>query len=910
VFGGSRTDSVTAIATDPSGFVITGGITSSFDFPVTDGSRNTATQFSASPDDGAGWAPVSNLPAGTPIDFQMDTGIPAVWYAASTQGLFKSTDQGATWTEIGPHTIAGCGPGCVTGIAINPAQPSILYARSYLGLLKSTDSGATWSTLSPPTNNPNPFSYVTLDPFQPDHVFTGIGGIYNYRSFDGGMTWSAINEPAPHPGDSCGNSLTFDRVAPGLAYLANHCDLFVSSDGGVSWQVLATPFARNPARAVTHPTRGGTVYVIAGQGLYGSTDAGNSWTVFYGYNYGAGPTTVAVDPAHPDTILTSDARSVDGGMTWSPLPLGRSADAILFDRANPGRVIVSSSGASTGFLAKVNSAGNIMAATYLGGQGATTVAGVTTDGDGSIYVTGTTRSFDFPITPGSYQSRMPFIGAVPFAAKLDASLNLVYATFVPGIVQVSGIAVDRAGSAVIVGWNLVLLGCQVLKLTPDGMVASFLVQFAQTCSAVAVDPSNNIVVTGSNGHGFVAKFDTSGMLLFLQTVGTDPRDVPLSLAVDAFGAIYLTGDTTSTSFPVTAGAYQSRAGTNCSFGSPGGGFLGPGIGISITQNLYVNKFDPGGNLIDSTYLGTGCDTVRSVAVDGSGKIWLTGTSGNQFPQVMPFESGPAGGGHKAFVAGLNADGASLALSSYFGSAVVITVDRFGNIWVGGTQGGHASLGKIQTQYPEPLAIRTAGNLFGRRDGPVSPGQLTLINVDGLAPDIPQDLTLTPDNFLPRTLSGVEVLFDGEAAALVSVLPGQVVAIAPYDLGGRLQTTVQVVVNGAVSRPMIADVLPDLAYLSADGSGAGRALARNPDGTLNTPDNPAPSGQPVTVYATGIGSADLGCPEGGVATSAMSAPLGYLTVPGYLCGIYQIAFMAPFTSGNVAIGNTGLTVTVK
>src|SRR5690348_8456045 len=83
IFGGSGLDSVTAITTDPSGFVIVGGSTSSFDFPVTDGSRNTATQFSTTRNGGASWSPLGNLPAGTPFAFHIDTSTPPVWYAAS-----------------------------------------------------------------------------------------------------------------------------------------------------------------------------------------------------------------------------------------------------------------------------------------------------------------------------------------------------------------------------------------------------------------------------------------------------------------------------------------------------------------------------------------------------------------------------------------------------------------------------------------------------------------------------------------------------------------------------------------------------------------------------------------------------------------------------------------------------------
>ena len=137
-----------------------------------------------------------------------------------------------------------------------------------------------------------------------------------------------------------------------------------------------------------------------------------------------------------------------------------------------------------------------------------------------------------------------------------------------------------------------------------------------------------------------------------------------------------------------------------------------------------------------------------------------------------------------------------------------------------------------------------------------------------------------------------------------------VAVAPYQIAGRRQVSVQVSVNGVLSTPMIADVLPDIAYLTVDGSGFGRAFALNPDGSVNSPDNPAPTGRYVTVFATGIGTADPSCAEGSVTAQAVPARLGYTSAVGYLCGVYQIAFLTPSTAGNVGIGNTNLTVAVK
>src|SRR6266478_2166962 len=97
IFGGSGNESVSAMVTDPAGFVILAGQTSSYDFPVTDGSLNTGTQFAVTADSGLTWRPLSNLPSGTPTVIAVDSSTSPIWYAAGTTGIFKSTDGGATW---------------------------------------------------------------------------------------------------------------------------------------------------------------------------------------------------------------------------------------------------------------------------------------------------------------------------------------------------------------------------------------------------------------------------------------------------------------------------------------------------------------------------------------------------------------------------------------------------------------------------------------------------------------------------------------------------------------------------------------------------------------------------------------------------------------------------------------------
>jgi uncharacterized protein (TIGR03437 family) len=225
---------------------------------------------------------------------------------------------------------------------------------------------------------------------------------------------------------------------------------------------------------------------------------------------------------------------------------------------------------------------------------------------------------------------------------------------------------------------------------------------------------------------------------------------------------------------------------------------------------------------------------------------------------------------------------------------------------------HASLAKIQTQIAAPVAIQSVGNAFTLRNGPVSAGQITLIQADGVAPINAVDLGLTPSAPLPRTLADTQVLFDGEAAALISVASGRVVAVAPYSLAARRQVTIQVVFQGTMSAPYMAEVQADPGYRSADNSGSGQALARNPDGSLNSMQNPAPERSQVTVYLTGIGSVDASCPEGGVAQDGI-APVGSkaVPVPGTVCGLFQQLVQTPqFAGANVGLPNSPLTYAVK
>jgi hypothetical protein len=210
----------------------------------------------------------------------------------------------------------------------------------------------------------------------------------------------------------------------------------------------------------------------------------------------------------------------------------------------------------------------------------------------------------------------------------------------------------------------------------------------ETAYAVATDPSGNMYIAGSTSStdlpgatsqfgggffdGFVAKFSPAGALLYSTYLGGSGDEQAYGLAVDSQGNAYMTGYTTSTNFPVTQGAY-------------GGRLIG-------SRNAFVAKLNPAGtSLLYSSYLGgSGSDTGYGIAVDGSGDMFITGsTSSTNFPvSAGAYRGAYSGGSSDAFVTALNTSGSSLLYSTYLGGsdqdqAYAIALDARGDAYVAG-----------------------------------------------------------------------------------------------------------------------------------------------------------------------------------------------------------------------------------
>jgi len=153
------------------------------------------------------------------------------------------------------------------------------------------------------------------------------------------------------------------------------------------------------------------------------------------------------------------------------------------------------------------------------------------------------------------------------------------------------------------------------------------------------------------------------------------------------------------------------------------------------------------------------------------------------------------------------------------------------------------------------------------------------------------------------LAETRVLFDGVPGPMVYASPTQVNAIVPFGVSGD-STQIAVEYQGQAAVAASVAVAPaSPAIFSADGSGAGQAIAINQDGTVNSPDNPAAAGSVVVLYATGAGLLSPSAQDGEVVSAdnlpqpvlpvlatigAQDAPVLYAGgAPGFVQGIIQV-----------------------
>ena len=342
----------------------------------------------SSRDDGETWAPVPGVPSQAAA---IDPGQPSTLYSGGSQGIWKSTDSGASWQWLSTAPTGDFGP----SFAFDSHAIYFLgwneLTSSHPELQQSRDGGESWVNVSTPIPSPTAVAAGVASGL----VYIGGSGSF-CRSADSATTWTCSSFPSTEapflirevPGDDSGaaprvfaisdagafassDGTTWVRVtaeldpsgtvetfasdASGSLVLAGtNIGIFRSTDRGDTWTPASAGLRSSAINALAvDPQDPSSVWAIGSgfdgnhSGLFRSADAGLTWSL------GSGPKgsfgTLVIDPEHPSTLYAGGSgvyRSIDSGGVWtgSSLPGDAVVHSLAADPALPERVWAASSG--------------------------------------------------------------------------------------------------------------------------------------------------------------------------------------------------------------------------------------------------------------------------------------------------------------------------------------------------------------------------------------------------------------------------------------------------------------------------------------------------------------------------------------------------------------------------------------
>jgi len=475
---------------------------------------------------------------------------------------------------------------------------------------------------------------------------------------------------------------------------------------------------------------------------------------------------------------------------------------------------------------------------FIGGSGQDFAYALALDNSGRAYVTGYTQSSRFPTTTGTYQSTFNGGESDVFVTRLSSDAqSLSYSTFLGGTRQdiAYDIAVNSSGQAYVTGYtysnnfpttNLAydesFNGGQdvfVSKLSADGSSLVYSTYLGgwnnEEGKGIAIGSDGKAYVAGhtystdfptttgayddtydASIDTFVTVLENDGSSLSCSTyLGGSGYDYCKDIALDGTGQIFVSGQTYSTNFPTTTGAFSTA--------HNGGGYDGFVTAFNSTLT----------SLVYSSFLGgSGSDTCLAITVNSSGQAMVTGyTTSANFPSTSGAYDESFNGSDDAYVTVFNASGNGLIYSTFLGAnstdqGKAIAVDSTGKAYVTGytyssnfpitsgvfdstingntdvfvsvlnTAGSELSystfLGGSDDDYGRGIATDSSGNIYvagytKSTDFPVSEGAYTERGSAGSAfvTKLDPDCTI-PDQ--PGPVTGDSIVCEGTTGKLYSI----------------------------------------------------------------------------------------------------------------------------------------------
>ena len=539
--------------------------------------------------------------------------------------------------------------------------------------------------------------------------------------------------------------------------------------------------------------------------------------------------------------------------------------------------------------------------TYLGGTNFANIPTPTqgayasfVDGQGNVYLTGSTNSPNFPVTSGVIQTTNPSQEYISFVSKISPDgQSLAFSTYVNLTKQYenSALAVDSSGNIFVAGTNpsfLIPAGTTPFQSTPKTADSILIVKLNSTATKVL----NATYLSGSGSERL------------------------WGLAVDADGNVYATGGTNSSDFP-TKNPLQAT--------------------LTAGTNAFVTKLDSSlSNLLYSTYLGgTSSATANSIAVDNSKNAYVVGDAGLGFPTTSGAAQATCHFFPCGFMAKLDFSGSSLLYATYIDGSLPmsVAVDQSKNAFISGV------LSAFTNDFPQVKPLQSCIPLGGFVSEISATGALafstclgvngfTYVTVDGSGVAYvtgSADDTLPLKNPIqknanptPSSTCFVSAI-DANAGSLLfsSFLRGSCTTVgtdsngniyvagyasAPFPILNALQPSPSPQLNGCL--PTLTCAVTDATIVKISPND-GAAAALSPAAIAFTPQLVGTSSLPQPVTVVDMGSAPLTV-SNAVATGDFSAQNGCTTAVAPAGG--TCAIQVTFTPTTVGARTGALTIT--
>jgi gliding motility-associated-like protein len=591
-----------------------------------------------------------------------------------------------------------------------------------------------------------------------------------------------------------------------------------------------------------------------------------------------------------------------------------------------------SAGTSDVFISKVDASGNFVWARSMGGTSLDVAHAIAVDPSGNVYTTGSfygTADFD----PGTAAFNLTAAGDMDvFISKLDTDGNFVWARSLSGAntEEAYAIAFDDLGYVLTIGYYRATTdfnpGAGTFNLTSDGSFDVFVSKidadgnfvWAKSMGgyssdrgyAVVPDASGNVYIAGdfySNSGGstadfdpgpgvfnlvanglhdiFISKLDGSGNLVWAKSIGGVNDDYAYSLAVDALGNVYTTGNYSDTvDFDPGAGTFNLIA-TPRLAGS-----------LHYAYDIYISKLDANGNFVWAKSIGSNLhDAARSIALDASDNVYVTGF----FSGIVDFDPGPGvfildppGG---IFIAKLNSNGAFVWAANMGGS---VGSGDVGMSVVTNPGGGLYSVGHFQgTGDFDPTCkvfnLTSVGNydFFVQKiiTGTPSPSP-TITSFSPSSGSAGTSVVITGTNFSATPTENIVTFYDNKTAVVTASTTTSITATVPSGAAtGKISVTTNcVTVTSTADFTIGAPSLPTIISFTPSSGPVGTTVTITGTNFSTTPANNTVQFNGTTAVASASTATSI------TTTVPAGATTGKITVT---------------VGGNTATSATNFTVTI-